>query len=123
MTTAMTRDRIRAAERAAGVYDNPDTYTGTILAHATITIAGTDEETCDKEFLTTYGQEAFDMIGDGFYRDGVCTYLLEEGFDCDGYNEKDILDDFAGTRSPLLPALGVDWDISVDSCHILTIHR
>ncbi|AWB84814.1 hypothetical protein [Corynebacterium liangguodongii] len=117
MTPAMTADRIRQAERAAGVYNN-DTITGLIVATTTLTVPGATADECDNAFITRYGQAAFDLIIETALASDHCTYVIEEGFElsCD-YSIGDAIE----LLEDALPRINSEWTVECDCEPLATI--
>lgn len=124
MTYTMTADRVRAAERAAGAYDD-DGITGLVIATTTVLVPGTTTDECDAVFTERFGREALDLVVETVFANGHCTYVLEDGIDYDEpRTEQEVVDDFtyADRFTPaFLPVLNREWTLTVAGETILTI--
>ncbi|SDR77370.1 hypothetical protein [Corynebacterium timonense] len=119
-TPAMTRDRIRTAERNAGVYDN-GTHTGLIIATTVLLIPGDTENECDATLAARYGLTALNLVTDatpsGTPSGTHYAYTLETSVDLgdDHADDSQVIDQI----KDVTPALGVTWSIFSDSLDLI----
>lgn len=115
-TPAMTRDRIRTAERNAGVYDN-GTHTGLIIATTVLLIPVDTENECDATFAARYGLTALNLVTDATPSGTHYAYTLETSVDLgdDHADDSQVIDQI----KDVTPALGVTWSIFSDSLDLI----
>ncbi|GEM_PF-7045154 len=110
-TPAMTRDRIRTAERNAGVYsDDTHTHTETVTATTTIHIPGADETECNTMLTARHGLDALDLVDEFTQHRSLGTYQLLAYIELvdEPHTAEEIVDLLADT----VPALGTRWTLT-----------